>query len=71
MKNLMGVSIGGMAGLGAMGAMSKVPGMPDEAKSVIPIASVGVQIGTIGAMVGVAKDILPKDKKKKQTLKWR
>lgn len=68
----MKTGIGGMVGLGAMGAISNVPGMPKEAKGVIPIASAGVQIGTIGAMVNVAKDILPKDKKsKKQTVKWR
>ena len=66
-KDLMGVGITGMAGLGAMGTMSKLPGMPTQAKGLIPIAGVGVQLGAIGGLVQVTKNILPEQKTSKKT----
>lgn len=63
-KDLMGVGITGMAGLGAMGAMSSLPGMPKEAAGVSRIAGVGVQLGAIGGLVQITKNIVPQTKKK-------
>lgn len=54
----------GMAGLGAMGAMSNLPGMPAEAKGVMPLAATGVKLGMIGGMFNVAKDMFGEDKPK-------
>ena len=66
-KDLVGVGITGMAGLGAMGAMSSLPGMPKQAKTLTPIVGAGVQIGGLGAMLQVTKNIFPEEKQKKKT----
>ena len=69
MKDLMGVSIGGMAGLGAMGTLSKVPGMPPQATGVIPMAAVGVNLAQTGSLLNIVKNIVPDDKSKNKCSK--
>lgn len=63
-KDLMGVGITGMAGLGAMGQMSTIPGMPAQANTLTPIVGAGVNIAGIGATLNITKDIFSTDKKK-------
>ena len=64
MKDLMGTSITGMAGLGALGAMGNIPGMPAQAKGVIPMAATGVNLAQIGGIANIAKNIMPDTKSK-------
>ena len=65
-NDLMSVSIGGMAGLGVMGAMSKIPGMPTQAAGVIPMAATGVNIAQAGTLFNISKDMFSMDKSKKK-----
>jgi hypothetical protein len=69
--DLMNLGIGGMVGLGAMGAIGSLPGMPAESKGVQKIAGTGVQLGMIGGLLNVTKNIIPMDEpvKKKKTKK--
>ena len=49
-KETMGVGIVSMGGLGAMGAMRNIPGMPAEAGNVIGVAGAGFSMVGIGQM---------------------
>lgn len=61
-KDLMGVSIGGMAGLGVMGTMSTLPGMPAQAAGMIPMAATGVNIAQAGSLFNITKDMFSENK---------
>ena len=50
-KETMGVGVASMAGLGAMGAMRRIPGMPSEAGNVISTTGAGLSIVGTGQMV--------------------
>ena len=43
-----GLGVASMTGMYAMGAMSNTPGMPQEAKNIVPIAGAG--LGVVNAM---------------------
>ena len=62
-KDLMKTSIGGMAGLGALGAINQVPGMPKN--NVSGLASTGVNLAILGDVTRLGMNIIPKHKKKK------
>lgn len=62
-KDLMGTAVGGMAGLGAIGAMNSIPGMPKN--NVGGIASAGVNIALLGNVAKTGMNIIPKKKKYK------
>ena len=69
-KDLVGTGLVGMAGLGAMGALQKVPGMPAGAAGLTPIVGAGVQLATVGSLLGVTKgmykDVTSKNYKRKK-----
>lgn len=68
-KDMMGLGITSMAGLGAMGAIGSMPGMPAEAKGVQKIAGIGMQLGAIGGLLNITKNILPEEETKKKKSK--
>jgi len=49
-KDTMKLGIGSMAGLGAMGAMSSIPGMPVQAGAVTGAAGAGLTLLGVGRM---------------------
>ena len=49
-KDTIGLGIGSMAGLGAMGAMQNLPGMPKEAAGITSIAGSGLMLANVGQM---------------------
>ena len=55
-KESMGLGVASMAGLGAMGAMSNVPGMPAAAGNVTQAAGAGLTLVNVGqtAKIGMA-----------------
>lgn len=67
-KDTMAVGIGSMAGLGAMGAMANLPGMPAEAGTVSRVAGSGLVLANVGQLgktgMGIASSF-------KQTTKYR
>jgi len=69
-NELFRTSIGGMSGMVALGALSNTPGMPKQAKGIVPIAGLGVQLGTIGATLNVARNIVPEQSTKKKKTFW-
>ena len=71
MKDLMGVGIGGMAGLGVMGHMSNLPGMPVQAQGMIPIVGAGVNIAGIGATFNISKAMMDDTSKNKCKKKYK
>jgi len=66
-KDLMGTAVGGMAGLGALGAMNNIPGMPKN--NVTGLASTGVNLALIGNVANIGMNIIPKHKKGKKVHK--
>lgn len=62
-KDLMKTSIGGMAGIGALGTMNQLPGMPKN--SVTSIAATGVNLAQLGQVTKIGLNIIPKKKVKK------
>jgi len=62
-KDLMGTAVGGMAGLGALGAMNNIPGMPKN--NVSSLASTGVNLALIGNVAKMGMNIIPQKKHKK------
>jgi len=69
-KDTMAVGIGSMAGLGAMGAMSNIPGMPKESGNIVGAAGAGFTMLNIGQMTKNAMSItgsMKTGKKKKST----
>jgi len=63
-KDLMKTSIGGMAGLGALGAINQVPGMPKN--NVSGLASTGVNLAVLGDVTKLGMNIIPKNKSHKK-----
>ena len=64
MKDLMGTAVGGMAGLGALGQMNQIPGMPKN--NVTGLASTGVNLALIGNVAKIGTNIIPQKKKHKK-----
>ena len=56
-----------MAGLGAMGAMSSLPGMP--ANSLTSTVGTGLNLGGIGQVAKIGLDMFSKNKEKKNPVK--
>lgn len=63
-KDLMKTSIGGMAGLGAIGAMNSIPGMPKN--NVGGLASTGVNLAVLGDVTKIGMNIIPQKKSPKK-----
>jgi len=63
-KNLIGVGIMGTAGLGAMGQMATIPGMPPQAATLTPIVGTGINLAAIGSSYDIAKDMFSTNKRK-------
>ena len=63
-KDLMATSIGGMAGLGALGSMNKLPGMPKN--NITGLASTGVNLAQLGGITKIGLNIIPNNTKKKK-----
>ena len=72
-KDTIGLGVGSMGGLYAMGSLSSLPGMPAEAKGVSAIASSGVQLANIGQLgktaMGLTDPFQEKSSKKKK-MSW-
>ena len=63
-KDTVGLGVGSMVGIGAMGAISNVPGMPSQAGNVVGTASAGLNLANIGNMANIGMNIIPKTGKK-------
>lgn len=61
-KDLMGTAVGGMAGLGAIGAMNTIPGMPKN--NVGGLASTGVNLALLGNVAKIGMNVIPHKKGK-------
>ena len=61
MKNTFKLGIGSIAGMGVMGAMSNINGMPKESGTVSNIASSGLVLANVGQLgktgLGLAKSL--------------
>lgn len=51
------LGIGSMAGLGAMGAISTLPGMPVQAQTIMPLAGTGLVLANIGQLANTGMTI--------------
>lgn len=66
-KKTMGLGIGSMAGIFALGSVSNLPGMPAQAKGVSNIASTGISLANIANLGYTGMDLAKKfDIKKKK-----
>jgi hypothetical protein len=72
-KDTMAVGIGSMAGMGAIGAMGNIPGMPPSSSNISQIAGAGFTIANIGQMsknaMGLTK--MMGATQKKVQVKWK
>jgi len=57
-KESVGLGVLSMGGLGAMGAMNNILGMPAQAGNVTGVVGVGLTLTNVGKMVGVGMDII-------------
>lgn len=64
-KKTIALGVGSMAGIGAMGAISNIPGMPAAAGNTLGIASSGINLANIGNLASIGMNIIPKNKIKK------
>ena len=63
-KSLIGVGIMGTAGLGAMGQIASIPGIPTQTAKLTPIVGTGINLAAIGSSLDIAKDMFSSNKKK-------
>lgn len=59
-KGLIGTGIGGMAGLGAIGSMNSIPGMP--ANNIGSTVGAGVSLANLGNVARIGMNIIPRNK---------
>lgn len=58
-KNTIGLGIGSMAGMSALGAMGSIKGMPAGAANIAGIASSGLALANVGQLVKTTQSIVP------------
>jgi len=69
-KESMKLGITSMVGMGAMGALGKVPGMPVQAGNVTQAAGAGLTLANVGKTAEIGMDIMPGSRKKKSGNKY-
>lgn len=56
-KDTVKLGVVSMAGLGALGSLSKMPGLPSQAKPIMQTASAGIALANVGQLAKTGMDV--------------
>ena len=64
-KGTVGLGVGSMAGLGVIGSMGSIPGMPAGTGAITGAVGSGLTLANVGNLANIGMNIMPKIKKGK------